>query len=277
MLGVIGGSGLYKIEGFKKIDELEIETPFGEPSSPIIIAEYEGRNLAFLSRHGTDHSIPPHLVNYRANIWALREVGVKRILGIGAVGSINEKIKPGDYIIITDFLDFTKSRKSTFYEGRFGKKVKGKGKVEDLINSKRVVHVDMTDPYCSEIRAILKAVLSEKGYPFKENGVYVCTEGPRFETPAEIRVFKKLGGDVVGMTGYPEVVLARELALCYASLCISANPAAGIAGYKLTSEEVINMMKAKTTEIGEIIKALTIKITDKHSCDCGKTLEGAGI
>ncbi len=277
MLGVIGGSGLYKIDGFKKIDELKIETPFGEPSSPIIIAEYEGRNLAFLSRHGTDHSIPPHLVNYRANIWALRKIGIKRILGIGAVGSINEKIKPGDYIIISDFLDFTKSRKSTFYEGRFGKSIEGKGTVEDLINLKKVVHVDMTDPYCPEMRAILKAVLSDRGYPFKEKGVYVCTEGPRFETPAEIRVFKKLGGDVVGMTGYPEVALARELALCYASLCISANPAAGIADYRLTSEEVINMMKAKTTEIGEIIKALTIKMTDTCSCNCSKVLEGAEI
>jgi len=275
MLGIIGGSGLYRIEGFKKVDEVNINTPFGEPSSSIIIAEYERKKIAFLSRHGTDHSIPPHLVNYRANLWALRKIGVKRILGIGAVGSINESIKPGDYIIISDFIDFTKSRKNTFYEGKFGNKVEGNGTVEDLINSKRVVHVDMTDPYCPEIRNILKTILLQKGYKFVEDGVYVCTEGPRFETPSEIRMFKKLGGDVVGMTGYPEVVLARELALCYASLCVSANPAAGMSDNKLTSEEVIEMMRTKSKEIGEIIKKLAISISDKYTCNCNKSLEGS--
>ncbi len=277
MLGVIGGSGLYKLEGVKIKEEIELDTPFGKPSAPIVICEIKGKEVAFLARHGREHSYPPHLVPYRANIWALREVGVDRILGILAVGGINRLLKPGDFVIVDSFLDFTKGRKSTFYEGIFSPDVKGNGKVEELLNNKKVVHIDVTEPYCPQMRGLLKKILEKKGLRYHFGGVYVCTEGPRFETPAEIRFFSMIGGDVVGMTGYPEVVLARELQLCYAGLAVVANPAAGIHTERLTAEEVIELMKTKEEEIKEIIAEFVGILPEEKTCMCYKSLEGAEV
>ena len=275
MLGIIGGSGLYELEGVKILEELDIETPFGKPSSPVVIAEIEGKKVAFLARHGKGHKNPPHLVPYRANIWALREIGVKRVLGISAVGGINKVLEPGDFVVVSDFIDFTKSRKSTFYEGIYSPNVKGNDKVAKLLNEKKVVHIDVSEAYCPEMRNYLFKAL--EGYRYHKRGVYACTEGPRFETPSEIKMLEKLGADIVGMTGYPEVVLARELTMCYASLCVVANPAAGIAGYRLTSDEVIQMMKRKEEEIKSIIKKFARELPEKRSCKCGKVLEGAEV
>ncbi len=277
MLGIIGGSGLYRIEGFNFIEEVDLETPFGKPSSSIILSEYGGKKVFFLARHGKNHQIPPHLINYRANLWAMKELGVKRILSISAVGSIDEDLKPGDFVIIDGFIDFTKGRKDTFYEGINSVRLEGEDKPSQLIKGRRVVHVDMTEPYCSELGDILESVLKEKGFSYKSGGVYVCTQGPRFETPAEIRMFKLLGGSVVGMTGYPEVALARELSMCYASLCVVANPAAGIAGYRLTSEEVITLMKKKTEEIKGILTEFVKRVDAPSSCQCKDSLEGAEV
>jgi len=277
MLGIIGGSGLYKLKGLKVIKEINIKTPFGEPSSPVVIGEVEGKKVAFLARHGRNHQYPPHLVPYRANLWALREVGVKRVLGISAVGGINKLLVPGDFVVIDDFLDFTKSRKSTFFEGIFSPNVDGEDKVAELLNKKKVVHIDVSSAYCPEMRSILIQILEEKGFRFHRKGVYACTEGPRFETPSEIKMLEKLGADVVGMTGYPEVVLARELTMCYASLCIVANPAAGIADRKLTGDEVINLMKEKEEEIKEILISFIKSLPDNRDCSCEKILEGAEV
>ena len=275
MLGIIGGSGLYELEGVKVLEELDIETPFGKPSSPVVIAEVEGKKVAFLARHGKGHKYPPHLVPYRANLWAFREVGVKRVLGISAVGGINKVLEPGDFVVISDFIDFTKSRKSTFYEGIYSPNVKGNNKVAKLLNEKKVVHIDVSEAYCPEMRSYLFKAL--EGYRYHKQGVYACTEGPRFETPSEIRMLEKLGADVVGMTGYPEVVLARELTMCYASLCVVANPAAGIAGYRLTSDEVIEMMKRKEEELKSIIKKFVRELPQERGCKCGEVLEGAEV
>ncbi len=277
MLGIIGGSGIYKLEGIKVLEEKEFKTPFGEPSSPIVLAEVEGKRVAFLARHGKEHRYPPHLVPYRANLWAFREVGVKRVLGISAVGGINKLLLPGDFVVIDDFLDFTKSRKSTYYEGVYSPDVSGEDKVAKLLNEKRVVHIDVTEAYCPEMRKILIDVLEEKEFRFHRKGVYACTEGPRFETPSEIRMIEKLGADVVGMTGYPEVVLAKELTMCYASLCVVANPAAGIAGYRLTSEEVINLMKRKEEEIKEIVVEFIKRLPEDRGCNCSSSLERAEV
>lgn len=277
MLGIIGGSGLYNLPGIKVKEEVQVKTPFGEPSSPVVIAEVEGKKVAFLARHGRGHEYPPHLVPYRANLWALREVGVKRVLGISAVGGINELLMPGDFVVIHDYLDFTKTRRSTYYEGKFSVKVEGEDKVAKLLREGKVVHVDMSEAYCPEMRKVLIQILKEKNFRFHPKGVYACTEGPRFETPSEIKMLKLLGADVVGMTGYPEVALARELTMCYASLCVVANPAAGIAGYRLTSDEVIQLMKRKEEEIKEVVLKFIKELPEIRSCDCEKSLEGAEV
>ncbi|AAC06801.1 S-methyl-5'-thioadenosine phosphorylase [Aquifex aeolicus] len=277
MLGIIGGSGLYNLPGIKVKEEVQVKTPFGEPSSPVVIAEVEGKKVAFLARHGRGHEYPPHLVPYRANLWALREVGVKRVLGISAVGGINELLMPGDFVVIHDYLDFTKTRRSTYYEGKFSVKVEGEDKVAKLLREGKVVHVDMSEAYCPEMRKVLIQILKEKNFRFHPKGVYACTEGPRFETPSEIKMLKLLGADVVGMTGYPEVALARELTMCYASLCVVANPAAGIAGYRLTSNEVIQLMKRKEEEIKEVVLKFIKELPEIRSCDCEKSLEGAEV
>jgi 5'-methylthioadenosine phosphorylase len=280
MLAIIGGSGLYKIEGLKQLGEYEIDTPFGKPSSPILKAEYKGKEILFLARHGRGHEYPPHKVPYRANIWALKELGADRILGINAVGGINKLLRPGDFVIVDQFLDFTKTRPQTFYEGKFSPNYEGeaKGKHHKLLKEKRVVHIDVTEPFCPTLRNLLREVLTGKGFRFHDRGTYVATEGPRLETAAEIRAFSLLGGDVVGMTMVPEVVLARELQMHYVGLCVVTNPAAGIAGYRLTSEEVIEMMKQKEKEIKQVILSL-VEVIDKPTweCECSRTLEGAEI
>lgn len=277
MIGIIGGSGLYRLEGFQVVERLKVKTPFGEPSSEVIVAEVEGKRLFFLSRHGEGHKYPPHLVPYRANIWAFRELGVKRVLAISAVGAINGAFKPGDFVLIDDLLDLTKNRKDTYYEGKFSPQVEGEDKVAQLLREGRVVHIDASQLYCPQMRSTLMQVLESLQISYHPSGVYACTEGPRFETPAEIRAIERLGGDVVGMTGYPEVVLARELTMCYASLCVVANPAAGIASYRLTSEEVISLMKQKEEEIGTIIREFVKRLPEERTCGCDRILEGAEV
>lgn len=277
MLGLIGGSGLYEIEGLKVVEEVHLRTPFGEPSSPLVLGDLEGRRVAFLARHGRDHSYPPHLVPYRANLWALREAGVKRVLAVSAVGAINRLFSPGDFVVVDSFLDFTKRRDSTFYEGKFSVKVEGDDRVARLLNSGKVVHVDVTEPYCPQMRLLLMEIMQEKGVRYHPAGVYACTEGPRFETPAEIKALEILGADVVGMTGYPEVVLAKELTMCYASLCVVANPAAGISSQRLTSDEVLELMAEKESQIKDIIIEFVRRLPEERTCRCGESLEGAEV
>ncbi|MFN3871091.1 MAG: S-methyl-5'-thioadenosine phosphorylase [Aquificaceae bacterium] len=277
MIGIIGGSGLYKLDIFNVLERIEIRTPFGEPSSPVVVAKVGDKEVFFISRHGEGHIYPPHKVPYRANLWAFRELGVNRVLAISAVGSINKKFHPGDFVLVDDLLDFTKKRENTFYEGKYSIPVKGEDKVAKLLKEGKVVHIDSTQLYCPQMRAVMMEVLEDLKLPYHLSGTYACTEGPRFETPAEIRMIEKLGGDVVGMTGYPEVVLARELTMCYTSLCIVANFAAGIAGYPLTSDEVINLMKQKEEEIGKVILEFLKRIPQERVCRCDNILEGADI
>ncbi|HIQ32877.1 MAG TPA: S-methyl-5'-thioadenosine phosphorylase, partial [Methanothermococcus okinawensis] len=210
MIGIIGGTGVAPV--LKRGKEVVINTRYGKAR---VLIDRED-DVVLLFRHGLNHSIPPHRINYRANIYALKMIGVERILAINSVGSLKEHIKPGTFFLPQDFMEFTKSRVSTYYDGEDGK----------------VVHIDLSEPYCPEVLGILREILDRRGYSYSE-GVYICTEGPRFETKAEIRFYKTLG-DVVGMTGYPEVVLAKELGLCYVSLCTVTNYAAGISKDRLT-------------------------------------------
>ncbi len=272
-LGVIGGSGLYKI--FGDVEKISLDTPFGKPSSDIFLKN----GVAFLSRHSTDHSIPPHLVNYRANVYALHTLGVKKLLSIGATGSINTLFKSGDIVITSDIIDLTKSRTSTFFEGIYSKDI---DKIEDssffkLLTSKKVVHADMSEIFCKEMRLLLEQALKELNIDFHVKGVYACTEGPRFETQAEIKMLQHLGADMVGMTACPEIFLAREMGMHILHISIITNPAAGIEGQKLTSKEVIDMMKQKDQEIKSILNLFIPKTKKPFVCDCESVLEGADV
>lgn len=223
-LAIIGGTGLEKMaaELDDRSDET-LKTPYGDTA--IVRGRLNGGELIFLARHGLGHNIPPHLINYRANIRALKDAGVTHILASAAVGSLKLEISPGDFVILDQFIDFTKTRVSSFFEA-----------------GEAVRHVDMTEPYDGNLRRLLLQAAGEKGIEFNRNGTYVCTEGPRFETPAEIEMFRGFGADVVGMTGVPEVTLADELEIPYAAVAIVTNYAAGLAGHRLTYEECAEEM-----------------------------------
>ncbi len=279
MLGIIGGSGLYQIDGLEILDEIEIDTPFGNPSDKYVLAQYNGKKAIFLPRHGKGHKYPPHLINYRANIWGFRKLNVDRILSISAVGGINPLLKPGDFVISKQFLDFTTSRTKTFYEGVLSKcdDTNINDDVNDFLNSKKVVHIDVTDPFCFHMSKILSNILDENSFRYHNNVTYVTTEGPRLETAAEIRMFKILGGDVVGMTLVPEVILARELNIHFVSLNVVTNPAAGTSEGRLTSDEVVEMMKEKIENIKKIVLDFINKGDTVLKCNCEEVLKGAAI
>jgi 5'-methylthioadenosine phosphorylase len=279
MLGIIGGSGLYQIDGIKILDEIAIKTPFGEPSDKYIITEYKGKKVVFLPRHGKGHKYPPHLINFRANLWGFRKLGVDKILSISAVGGINPNLKPGDFVISDQFIDFTKSRVQTFYEGIYSKNddTEIKDEVSEFLNSKRVVHIDVTDPFCPEMRVVLIKVCDKNNFPFHQKGVYVATEGPRLETSAEIKFLRLIGADIVGMTLVPEIVLARELKMHFASISVVTNLAAGISQNRLTSDEVVEMMKEKNEQIKTIILNFIENLPESFNCECENVLKGAAI
>jgi 5'-methylthioadenosine phosphorylase len=279
MLGIIGGSGLYQIDGIKILDEIAIETPFGEPSDKYIITEYEGRKVVFLPRHGKGHKYPPHLINFRANIWGFRKLGVDKILSISAVGGINPSLKPGDFVISDQFIDFTKSRVQTFYEGVYSKNddTEIKDEVSEFLKNKRVVHIDVTDPFCPEMRDVLIKVCDKNNFPFHQKGVYAATEGPRLETSAEIKFLRLIGADIVGMTLAPEIVLARELKMHFASISVVTNLAAGISQNRLTSDEVVEMMKEKNEQIKTVILNFIETLPERFNCQCESVLIGAAI
>lgn len=253
MIGIIGGTGIYEIvEMGKDVETKIIETPYGE-SPEISIFKLHGKDIAFMPRHAKGHANPPHMINYRANIYAMKKIGVERIIATNAVGSLDLSVKPGDFLIPHDFIDFTKTRAFTFYDTK-------------------TVHIDITEPYCHDLRNNL--ISSGEVVP---NGVYVCTEGPRFETAAEIAMFKQLGGSVVGMTGIPEAILARELEICYASICMVSNYAASISPTKLTIDEVFEVVEGQKENLVKLISDAIAKTPDKRECPCSYALLGAKI
>lgn len=217
-----------------------------------MVGKLANREVVFMSRHGRDHGIPPHLVNYRANVWALHELGVRKILATAAVGSLSKNYRLGELVLFDQFLDFTKSRPQTFYEG----------------GQQGVLHVDMTEPYCSDVRQVIMEASIQLGFAVKNGACYVCTEGPRFETPAEIRMFQLLGADVVGMTSVPEVILARELGMCYASIGMVTNEAAGIASHRLSHAEVIESIKNLESKVAQLIQATFERWSPNQDCVC---------
>ena len=252
LIGIIGGSGVYELT--QKADSCTkkvVKTDYGDVE--VSILDICSKKVAFLPRHASGHSIPPHKINFRANIDALKNIGVTKIVATNSVGSMNEEMPPGSFVIPDDFLDFSQDRAKTFYEDK-------------------VVHIDVTEPYCPNLRDVLA-----KSGDVILGATYVCTEGPRFETPAEIRMFKMLGGDLVGMTGVPEVTLAREREICYNSICIVSNFASGISEDELTIDEVFEIMAEKKAELLELIYNFIENVDDGADCMCNHALNGAEV
>lgn len=242
-VGLIGGTGVYdpvRLPGFVRTGSRLVVTPYG--SVPLTAGEVGGRSIWFLNRHGPEHQIPPHRVNYRANVWALWQVGVRAVLATAAVGSLDPALAAGTLLLADQFLDFTRARCGTFFDGP-GAPLPG------------VRHTDVTAPYCAGWHRVLMAAADGAGLQVVPSGTYVCTEGPRFETAAEIRAFHQLGGTVVGMTGVPEVVLARELGLCYAAVCLVTNLGAGLGTGPLTHQEVTAVVARQQQAMADLLAA----------------------
>ncbi len=254
--GVIGGSGFYKPENDSELEI--IETPFG--SVPVYLTTMGRKEVAFIARHGQGHSSPPHLVNYRANIFALHKLGVKKIISSSAVGSLLLEVKPGSFVVPDQFIDFTIERKRTYFDGKF------EVTLHNGVKRGGVVHIDVTKPYCPELRKQILTSGKKNKQEIKDVGVYVCTEGPRFETPAEIKAFRTLGGTLVGMTSASESVLARELGMCYATVCLVTNFAAGMQE-RVSVEDVFEMFNEKLTDLRKIIDN-TLQLMDAKQVNC---------
>jgi 5'-methylthioadenosine phosphorylase len=221
MMGLITGSGFYDLPDVVGRESESFATPYG--AMTLTTGQWDGVPVAFLPRHGSDHSVPPHAINYRANIWALKEVGASAILATAVSGGINPALTPGRFVVISDILNFTSGRADTFFDGSKG----------------TVTHTDMSYPYDPVLRRILLDAASAESVDAIDGGIYCTTNGPRFETPAEIAMMGRLGGELVGMTGYPEVVLANELEVPYAAIGVISNMAAGLGDEKLTMDDVI--------------------------------------
>lgn len=253
-IAIIGGTGFEQL--FQDAKPLYVKTPYGEAF--LLSKTTEDKEVVFLPRHGFEHVIPPHMINYRANVFALHKIHVERILATNAVGAINANFKPGDVVVPHDFVDFTKLRVATFHD------------------TVPVTHVDLSEPYCPEIRKLLIENSRKAGLQVWDKAVLVCTEGPRYETAAEIEMFRRVGCDVVGMTGFPEVVLSRELEMCYATICYVSNMAAGMQK-RLTALELSKASKQILPKLEQVlietVKALPVKRGDK--CPCATALKNA--
>lgn len=255
-IGIIGGTGIYDPFLLEDTEAVSISTPYGPTSDAVYTGYFKGHRIAFLARHGKRHSIPPHKVNYRANIDALRQIGAHRIIGASAVGSLLESYRPGEFAIPDQFVDRTKGRRDTYYDGD------------------QVCHVSSADPFCPELRSILIGSGRDLGLSLHENGTYVCIEGPRFSTRAESRLFREWKANVIGMTLYPECVLARELQLCYASVAM-------ITDYDVWAEKPVSVAEVKETMSGNVanlkklILASVPKVPVTRGCACAHSLDEA--
>lgn len=257
-IAVIGGTGVYDIQMLENAHEVNIETPYGKTSDTITIGEFEGKKIAFLPRHGKKHLLPPHKLNFRANIWALKQLGVKRIIAAAAVGSLREDVKPGDFLIPDQFIDRTHGRHSTFFD-------------ED-----KVAHISVAEPFCPELSKIVFEAGKNKGYSMHDKGTVVVIQGPRFSTKAESKYYKNTGADIINMTIVPECVLAREAEICY--VCIAT-----VTDYDTFSEkpvnveDVIKVLRENSRKAKDLVKDVLGKIPEKRGCKCGEALKNAMI
>lgn len=258
MIGLIGGSGFEDPKLFKLEEEKEITTEFGKPSSKVKIGLIEGKKVAFISRHGTKHTINPSNVNYKANIKALKDLGVKKVLASSTVGSLKEEYKPGEFVFVDQFIDRTTKRTQTFYD------------------KEKVCHISVAEPFCSNLRKNLIDSAKELKFDFQKKGTCVVIEGPRFSTKAESKLFREWNADVIGMTLVPEAVLAREAELCYASI-------ATITDYDVWKEKpvdvntILKRMKENTSKLQKLIEKVIPLIEEEKDCECNHALENAFV
>ncbi len=250
-IAIIGGTGIYDLPGLENAQKRIVETPFGEV--PMKVGMLGGKSVAFITRHGEKHNIAPNKINFRANLFALKEFGAKAVIATACSGSISPDFQVGDFVLLEQFLDFTKARPARFYE-------------DD--ESKPIPHLDFTNPYCGNIGRIVLKAANETGVKVKKGATYCCMEGPRFETAAEINMLKMLGGDLVGHTGYPEVVLAREAGMCYCSIGVVSNMAAGISSNPITLGEVTEIMSARFGMLQSLLAETIRTIPDEFDCTC---------
>jgi 5'-methylthioadenosine phosphorylase len=242
MLAIIGGTGLTQLSSLEVTRRQIVRTPFGDPSGPLTFGQIRSHDVVFLARHGYGHTIPPHMVNYRANMWALHAQGVTHVVSVASVGGIRADLVPGEISIPHQIIDYTWGRKSTFFDG----------------DDRGVVHIDFTHPYCEALRQRCMEAARLAGQPVSERGVYAASQGPRLETAAEIDRLEGDGADMVGMTGMPEAALARELDLCYAAIAVVANFAAGRAASSqgIRMEEINATLQTALTKVRRIIEKL---------------------
>jgi len=253
-VGVIGGSGLYSL--LEGAEEHAVDTPFGPPSDPITVADIGARRVAFLPRHGRDHRYPPHRIPYRANLWALREIGVRQILAPCAVGGLRPELGAGTFVLPDQLIDRTSGRVQTYYDNG-------------------AVHINFADPYCPTGRSCVKAVAQRTGFGLVDSGTMVVIEGPRFSTRAESRWYADLGGAVVNMTGHPEAVLARELAMCYTTLALVTDLDAGAEGdHGVTQEEVFRVFGENTARLRTLLLDVAAALPQDGDCSCHHALDG---
>jgi 5'-methylthioinosine phosphorylase len=237
-IAIIGGTGLTRLRDLEILHRETLQTPYGEPSAPLTIGSLYGRDVVFLARHGDSHTIPPHRVNYRANLWALNHLGISRVISVCAVGGISQGAGPGIIMIPDQLIDYTWGRAHTLFEN-------------DL---DAVTHIDFTEPYCEALRQQLLAAAGRAGIDVLDKGTYGATQGPRLETAAEIDRMERDGCNIVGMTGMPEASLARELGLCYATCAVSANAAAGRGSGPITMEVIDASLIAGMERIMRILE-----------------------
>lgn len=239
-IAIIGGTGMTSLKNLAITGRQILQTPFGEPSGPITRGVLNGKEVIFLARHGYGHTIPPHKVNYRANLWTLKECGVKKVIAIAAVGGIRADLVPGSIVVPDQIIDYTWSRNATIFE-------------EGLSH---VTHIDFSYPYCEELRQALLAAAQRAGLDLSDSGTYGATQGPRLETAAEVNRLERDGCDMIGMTGMPEAALARELDLCYASCAVVANQAAGRGPSEITMQDIERNLGAGMDKVRALLESV---------------------
>jgi 5'-methylthioadenosine phosphorylase len=258
-IGVFGGSGFYSF--LEDVEEVEVETPYGKPSAPLTIGGVGGKSVAFLPRHGLNHELPPHAIPYRANVWAMKELGVRRIIGPNASGALKAELELGEFVVCDQFVDRTSGRMDTFYDGP------------------ETTHVSTADPYCPDLRGLLVETAGELGIKARDGGTVVVIQGPRFSTRAESQWYQQAGWDVINMTAYPEGMLARELELCYATIAMVTDYDVGVEGRPaVTAAEVVRVFDENNEKLRELLFAVIPRIPqqpEEHLC--ATALRGARV
>jgi 5'-methylthioadenosine phosphorylase len=256
-IGVIGGSGFYAF--LEDAEEIELDTPYGPPSDPLVVGTVAGRRVAFLPRHGRDHRYPPHRIPYRANLWALRTAGVRQVLAPCAVGGLQPTQSPGDLVVPDQLVDRTSGRSQTFHDDWTGR---------------GPVHVSFAEPYCPCGRTATVGTARDAGWPVGDGGTMVVIDGPRFSSRAESEHYAKQGWSVINMTGHPEAVLARELKLCYTAIALITDLDAGVhGGVEVSQEEVFKVFGEKTAALRELLHGIVAALPTQRTCSCDHDLD----